>query len=222
MMSNKFLVVFFLSLLNGSQAILRKNKDSSEVKHPPASAQEMKALMEERSRRRAQEATLEADGTDDDRRGDKMISRNGDIKMDGDEVELSFMITMEEFRDTVIGETEVMGDKFVFSGPMAMADDSTGTWESGEDEIGVATGSCVVCLAEPQWCCDFFFTFDKNGGAFFEFGTVASSGYVFEDEGRFWVTGAGGDFVMSHNGMGEMILDPFFNPVFYFKLNLRA
>lgn len=129
---------------------------------------------------------------------------------------------MEEFRDTVIGETEVMGDKFVFSGPMAMADDSTGTWESGEDEIGVATGSCVVCLAEPQWCCDFFFTFDKNGGAFFEFGTVASSGYVFEDEGRFWVTGAGGDFVMSHNGMGEMILDPFFNPVFYFKLNLRA
>jgi hypothetical protein len=129
---------------------------------------------------------------------------------------------MEEFRDTVIGETEVLGDKFVFSGPMAIADDATGTWEAGEDEIGVATGSCVVCLAEPQWCCDFFFTFDKNGGNAFEFATVASSGYVFEDEGRFWVTGAGGDFVASHNGMGEMILDPFFNPVFYFKLNLRA
>lgn len=129
---------------------------------------------------------------------------------------------MQEFANTVVNSTEKLGDKFAFSGPMAIAEDASGKWQGGDEEIGVATGSCVVCLTVPQWCCDFFFTFNQNGGEFFKFATVAAGGFVLEDEGNFWVTGAGGDFVRSHNGLGQMILDPSFNPVFYFKLNLRA
>lgn len=109
-MSTKFLIVFFLSLLNASQGILnRKNKDNhieNNNKHPPATAKEMEALLQERARRRAQEETVDTDGTTPDK-GDKMISRNGDVKIDGDEIELSFMIVsfllcIVKLEDTVI------------------------------------------------------------------------------------------------------------------------
>lgn len=87
MLSKTFLLlVIFVSLLNASQAFYRK-KDTKENRH--ASAKEMKALLEESSRRRANEVA--ADGAIPDK-GDKIISRNGDAKIDGDEIELSFMV----------------------------------------------------------------------------------------------------------------------------------
>lgn len=128
---------------------------------------------------------------------------------------------MDEMADTTNGEDEQLGDKFVFSGKMAIDDDTEG-WQGTEDIIGDATGSCVVCLSAPQWCCDIFLTFNQNGGDFFDFATVSLSGYIQEDQGQLWVLGAGGDFVMSHNGVADIQLDLFGNPLFYTKLMLRA
>jgi hypothetical protein len=128
---------------------------------------------------------------------------------------------MDEMGETTVGGVEKLGDKFVFSGRMAIDDDTEG-WQGTEEILGLATGSCVVCLSAPQWCCDFFLTFNQNGEEFFDFATVSLSGYIQEDEGHFWVLGTGGDFVMSHNGEADVELDPYGNPLIYTKLTLRA
>lgn len=83
---NTLLVLCFIALLNVAQASLHKIKPHGEVEQPPASAQQMKALLEERSRRRAQEEDVDPD------KGDKLISRNGAKKMEGNKIELSFMV----------------------------------------------------------------------------------------------------------------------------------
>jgi hypothetical protein len=128
---------------------------------------------------------------------------------------------MDEIGDTTTGGIDQLGDKFVFSGQMAIDDDTEG-WQGTEEILGLATGSCVVCLSAPQWCCDIFLTFNQNGEEFFDFATVALSGYIEEDEGHLWVLGTGGDFVMSHNGEADIQLDPYGNPLIYTKLTLRA
>jgi hypothetical protein len=97
---------------------------------------------------------------------------------------------------------------------------------SGDDDytIGTASGSCVVCLSELEWCCDFFLIFDKNGDDFYDFGMVSLIGTITgtPGTGELMVAGAGGDFVGSQKGHAAVLVDPNGSPHVYAQLKLSA
>ena len=138
---------------------------------------------------------------------------------------------MDEFADNIDNSTiedYTIGSKFAFTANISIDDD----WDESltEDvQLGSAVTSCVLCVEGianftlSQFCCDMFLTFNENGEDFYDFATVALSGWWIPDEdaGYFQVLGSGGDWVMSHNGEMYIALDPYGNPVFYTSLLLR-
>lgn len=138
---------------------------------------------------------------------------------------------MDEYADSTDNSTMsdlTIGTKFAFTAKIAIDDD----WDADLEEdlqLGSAVTSCVLCLEDitnttfTQYCCDMFLTFNQNGEDFYDFATVALSGWFIPEleAGYFMVGGSGGDWVMSHKGELLMQLDPWGNPVFYAELNLH-